>query len=522
MTQTACIVTNLTVEFGNKTMFKALNFSLYANQITALIGRNGQGKSLLMHILNQASTLNTPYTGQICWQMTHAYLAQLQRLNASTIAEALGVFDLYQAFHRVELGIASFEDYEKLEHQWHLPHQWSIQLNAAQLPTDLDFPVQALSEGEKTKLALCALFLKPNHYLLLDEPSNHLDSAARDWLISQLKSHPAGACIISHDRTLLQHAEHIYYLNQHGLQHSTGNYEIFSEQYQKNTIALEKNIQHKEKEIKQIKLQQQQMQHKAQKREKQGEKIRHNHAQAKVILDFKKERASQSIAATQAQQQRQMQIERNDLNTHQQLLETIKPQQFQFLDGQFQSGEVLRVNNLKLPYGSTQCINFALHAGEKIHVSGRNGIGKSTLLKQITQPNPNIYIARPYFYLDQNFSFLQNDLTVLENLNRINPEITPTQWRNLLGQLRIRGDQSTYALSCLSGGEKLKVALLGLSHLSPHPEILLLDEPENHLDIESREMLAQAIRSYRGCVILISHDPHFVEACGIKDVLRMN
>ncbi|MFX9397311.1 AAA family ATPase, partial [Acinetobacter baumannii] len=100
-------------------------------------------------------------------------------------------------------------------------------LRSAHLPTDLNFPVKQLSEGQKTKLALAALFLKTDHYLLLDEPSNHLDQDARQWLIHHLKKHPAGALIISHDLTLLNEVDHIYHLNEHGLQHTTGNYEIF-------------------------------------------------------------------------------------------------------------------------------------------------------------------------------------------------------------------------------------------------------------------------------------------------------
>ncbi len=99
----------------------------------------------------------------------------------------------------------------------------------------------------------------------------------------------------------------------------------------------------------------------------------------------------------------------------------------------------------------------------------------------------------------------------------MNNELSELEWRNLLGQLRIRGDKGTQLLSQLSGGEKLKVALLALSQLNPAPELLLLDEPENHLDIESRELLANAIQSYEGAVLLVSHDQLFVESSGIHE-----
>lgn len=117
---------------------------------------------------------------------------------------------------------------------------------------------------------------------------------------------------------------------------------------------------------------------------------------------------------------------------------------------------------------------------------------------------------------------LNETLSAIENLRQINPDIPEVEWRNLLSQLRIRGDKGTYPLSQLSGGEKLKVALLGLSQVSPQPELLLLDEPENHLDIESQALLASAIRSYKGAVILVSHDEQFVRDCSINEVFKMN
>ncbi|WP_441297510.1 ATP-binding cassette domain-containing protein [Acinetobacter sp. YH12248] len=204
----------------------------------------------------------------------------------------------------------------------------------------------------------------------------------------------------------------------------------------------------------------------------------------------------------------------------------MKPQLFQFPDFKPQSGEILRVKELKLPFGTPQPVNLALSAAEKIHIVGRNGIGKSTLLKLIAQqkqqPLDQIFLARSCFYLDQNFSFLNEALSAIENLRQMNPDIPEVEWRNLLGQLRIRGDKGTYPLSQLSGGEKLKVALLGLSQVSPQPELLLLDEPENHLDIESKALLASAIRSYAGAVILVSHDEQFVRDCEITEIFKMN
>ena len=526
MTQQACVISQLTLEFSSKVMFKQLNFSLESNQITALIGRNGQGKSLLMQMLNQTLSLDSILTsGQISWHIKHAYLPQLHRLTGLTIAEALDIVDIYQAFKRVEQGVASFNDYDLLEGKWDSPILWNNLLESAHLPTDLDFPVKNLSEGQKTKLALSCLFLKSDHYLLLDEPSNHLDQESRTWLIDQLKKHPAGALIISHDRTLLNEVDHIYHLNEHGLHHTTGNYEKFEEQYQTHVAALEQSIQQNQRDVKHMKQKQHEVLMKAQKRERAGNKLRESNSQAKILLDFKKEQAGQSIAAIQSQHQRQISNSQNDLKDKKMRLETVKPQQFVFPTFHKKSGEILRIKKLKLKYGTHKPIDLAVQAAQKIHITGQNGIGKSTLLKAIHEQKnlrcDSIQLFVECFYLDQNFSFLCGEMTVIENLTCMNKELSELEWRNLLGQLRIRGDKSTYLLSQLSGGEKLKVALLALSQFHPTPELLLLDEPENHLDIESRELLATAIQSYEGAVLLISHDQTFVESCGIHETFSL-
>lgn len=523
----ACNIRQLSLEFPNKTMFCELQFNLVQRQISACIGRNGLGKSLLMQILHLQHDSKLPFEGQIAWQIPHAYLAQRHRVHDKTIADALGVAPLHQAFERIDAGSASFEDFDLVENHWHLPAQWQAQLSHAQLPQDLNFPTALLSEGQKTKLALCALFLKPDHYLLLDEPSNHLDAESRIWLIDCLKAHPAGALIISHDRTLLQHVQHIYALNEHGIQHISGNYADYAQQYALQSEALERQNDQQKRELKQLKIKQHENQMKAQKRERSGKQLRASNSQAAILLDFKKEQAGQSLSAVQKQLQKQMEDKQAQLRSSQLQLERIKQQLFYFQHHAVKTGEILRIRQLQLPYGAAKELHFALNVGEKIHLQGHNGSGKSTFLKLLHNTassglkHKDIYTAVRTLYLDQNFSDLKPELSVLENLSAFNTDIPAEEWRNQLGQLRIRGGKAEQLLKKLSGGEKLKVALLGLNFWPENIELLLLDEPENHLDIESRELLAQAIRQYTGAVILVSHDADFVQQCGIENSFCM-
>lgn len=518
MTQQACIVSNLSLELAQHKLFDQLSFQLPLHQFCGLIGRNGQGKSLLMSLLQGESTELT-YSGHISWQCPHQHLAQLQRVQANTIAQALDIEDLYQCFERIQQGTASFNDYDRVEHLWHLPTEWQQLLESAGLPTTLDTPTQHLSEGQKTKLALCRLFLLKDHYLLLDEPSNHLDTQGRQWLIEQMAQHPTGGLMISHDRQLLSHAQGIFALNQLGLHYYGGNYALYQQQHQLQVEALSHAVQQEKRELKQLKEQQHQSQMKAQKRKKTGEKLRASGSQAPILLDAKKEQSEQSLSHLRKQQSKQLADAKDELQQKQTQLEHLKSQSFEFTQTSGKSGEILRCQQLQLTYAKTQPIDLALTVGEKLHLIGANGTGKSTLLKTLQGLIPplagEIYCKVSAVYLDQNLSLLNENLSAVEYLCGIDSNLNEQQARTLLGNLQIRRDKALSPLTKLSGGERLKVALLGLKQQAV--ELLLLDEPENHLDIESRELLAQAINSFNGAVILVSHDESFVEECGIHE-----
>ncbi|WP_038343972.1 ATP-binding cassette domain-containing protein [Acinetobacter sp. A47] len=518
MTQQACIISNLSLEFAQHKIFDQLSFQLPLHHFCGLIGRNGQGKSLLMCLLQGQST-ELAYSGQINWQCPHQYLAQLERIQAKTIAQALDIEDIYVCFQKIWQGTASFTDYDRVELLWHLPTEWQQLLASAGLPTELETPTQHLSEGQKTKLALCRLFLLKDHYLLLDEPSNHLDAQGRQWLIEQMAQHPAGGLIISHDRQLLSHVDGIFALSQLGLDYYGGNYALYQQQHQLHVEALSHAVQHEKRELKQLKEQQHHSQMKAQKRKKTGEKLKASGSQAPILLDAKKEQSEQSLSHLRKQQSKQLADAKDELQQKQTQLEHLKSQSFEFTQATGKSGEILRCQQLQLAYAKTKPINLVLMADEKLHLCGENGTGKSTLLKTIQGLIPafagKIYCKAGTVYLDQNLALFNQNLSAVEYLCGIDSNLTEQQARTLLGSLQIRRDKALSPLIKLSGGERLKVALLALKQQAV--DLLLLDEPENHLDIESRELLAHAIRSFNGAVILVSHDETFVKECGIND-----
>lgn len=527
MTQSICLIQQFSLELNGTLLFDQLNFQLPEQQFSAMIGSNGRGKSLLLSALHDLTSLTRNTTasvqGHITWSVEHAYLPQLARIDVQQqhIADALGVADLAQCFARIEQGIALDDDYEKVDGLWHLPQQWQQTLQDAKLPTDLNFKVEHLSEGQKTKLALCRLFQLKDHYLLLDEPSNHLDQESRHWLLEQIRQHPMGCLVVSHDRELLNHAEQLYVLNSFGIQQHTSNYADYQQQHQLEVDALQRRVQQDKREVKQLKQQQHETRMKAEKRQQNASKTRQNTSQAKILLDYQKDQAQQSRSNLHRQLDRQMANAQNNLSQAQQQLEVVKAQRFQLgYSNRSQSGEILRCSQVQLPHVATEAIDLVLRAGEKIQLSGGNGVGKSSLLHMIDQhiapAHGEIYLGGETLYLDQNFSFLDPALNAVDNLIQAKADIPAVDWRRLLGQLGLRGEKTQRPIAELSGGEQLKVALTAISQLSDQIDLLILDEPENHLDIESRLLLAEAIADFPAAVILVSHDPIFVQDCGIE------
>lgn len=242
---------------------------------------------------------------------------------------------------------------------------------------------------------------------------------------------------------------------------------------------------------------------------------------AKILLDFKKERASQTLSGVAQQQLRQKEQAQDELKNKQQQLEQIKSQKFDFHFQPKQTGEILRLKEVVLAVLSISPISFALPSGEKIQLRGQNGSGKSTLLRAIQNhshvQSGDIFKRGASLYLDQKFSLLNPELNAVHNLQLLNPSLSDEACRSQLGQLRIRRDKALLPISLLSGGEQLKVALLCISLAAQPVDLLLLDEPENHLDIDSRQLLAQAIRDFTGAVILVSHDDAFIEETQIEN-----
>lgn len=518
----ACHFSQLNIEFNQTALFPPLSGTLSCKK-NALIGHNGRGKSILMQLLAQVLP---PTQGSVHWNMPFIHINQLTRLTGETLIDALGITGLYHAFSRIESGNGSQRDFEQVDDKWHLPSQWQRLLDSARLPISMDTPIAHLSGGERTRLALCRAFLQQDSFLLLDEPDNHLDATSRQWLSQKLTEHRAGSLVISHNRALLNEMDTIFELTEKGLQEYGGNYGLYDTQKNFEIAAIDAQAERLEKRINQEKKQQQATLQKAAQRKKQGEKIRYGGSQSLLLLDMQKNRAEKRQSNVADRHQRVMDNLQGQQQENQEKIHHTK-QQKMIIDYQSEGKKVtVFASDLCLPYGHLSPLSFTIYSGEHWHIQGDNGCGKSTLLKVLAghlhAQSGESRLSGHFCYLDQHLNLLDKTLPVGEALHQYQPSFTVEQWRTQLGMLRIRGDKSLLPLQQLSGGEQLKATLLALTHSPNPPAILLLDEPDNHLDLESKQLLENLLSNYQGTLLLVSHDDVFIERCNITHTLNLS
>ncbi|MCW8328425.1 ATP-binding cassette domain-containing protein [Photobacterium sp. SDRW27] len=509
---------------NGETLFTDVSFSL-EHQITGLVGRNGSGKSVLANVLLRQKT---PDAGNVVCQARVGFLPQLTRNRAlqeqGSIASFLSVEEKLRALRRIENGSIDQQDFDLVADDWGAWDALCLQLDEMNIPADPLMPCYRLSGGELTRLMLWQLFNGDYDFLILDEPSNHLDRAGRKWLLEQMRRFDGGILLISHDRLLLECVACIMELTAKGIRHYGGNYSLYSQQKELQQVALDRSVADAERQVRQIKKQQQRSIEKAQKRATHGNKARRDGSQPKILLDAMKDSAQRTASARKVQFEQQ-------LSKAEKKAADLKDQQYRFKSQQLMINEsdkrhssVLALLAVQLRYGFSKEINFSMQYGDRVHLTGNNGCGKSTLLKAIMgnqQPNSGQVLCKVELcYLDQHFSLLDDQQTVLENLQQLCPDYSQSELRTMAAGVGFRRERVNLSVALLSGGEKMKIALLVVSHQYGET-LLLLDEPDNHLDIESKQMLAQALSGHMGGMVLISHDDAFVAEVGINRTLML-
>ncbi len=515
---------NISYQFENGDMlFQNISCSLTQRKV-GLVGRNGIGKSLLASILSKELA---PSQGSITsnGKVSTFIQASSNRNNeARTIAHYLQVDNILYALEQVALGNCDEKWFDLIGEQWNLKETLIEQMFDLGLPKDLFFPLRLLSGGQLARLQLWNLFKIKSELLILDEPSNHLDEEGKKWLIEQINHFDGHVLLISHDTQLLNSMEHIWELTSLGLNEYGGNFNFYLQQRNLENLAVTRQVKSIQNQQKHLDLQAQKNKEKAQQRASSGRKARKDGSQAKVLLDKKRDSATASTSnrlKNDKLRSKHLEIQSNEINAKYELLNLQKI----YLPSNKPLGKSLvKISEGVLPYGAKNKFDVCVNDDTKLHLKGGNGSGKSTLLNillgKAKLDKGKVQLNTSLYYLDQHFTLLHVQLSLLDNVLTLCPKILETDARILLAGVGFRKESVHRLVDNLSGGEKMKLAVLIVSHQDMQP-LLLLDEPDNHLDIDSKFLLAETLNSYNGAYILVSHDEAFVKKCGLTCELKL-
>ncbi|MDH1866516.1 ATP-binding cassette domain-containing protein [Pseudomonas chengduensis] len=506
-----------------RTLFSDLSFTLDAKR-TGLVGRNGVGKSILAQLL---AGQRLPTDGHCHRNAIVHYLAQHITPDAQeTIASVTGLQPALDALTRIELGQSDAADFETLRDRWTLRQRLQAELIQQGLPqATADTPLNHLSGGEAMRIAWMGARLSEATFLILDEPSNHLDPEQRALFMDQLHRWPHSLLLISHDRHLLNSMDQIIELSPQGLQTYGGNYDFYCQQKAQERQDAEQHLEQCKRERQRQEQAIREQRERQERRQSRGQRQGKDANQAKILLGRQKERSESSSGKRQQQQQlteqRLNQQVRDAAQRRQQDADIV----LHHVPIIAPPRETVALHNVRLPFvqGPTRDISLHLRGPRRIGILGPNGCGKSTLLKllagHLTALSGNRTVTEQRVYLDQRLSMLDPQRSVLAQLRDVQRRASESDLRMRLAQLDLDAQKINLPSAVLSGGERLKAALACVLYAEPAPQLLLLDEPNNHLDFPSLQALETLLRGYQGALIIVSHDEMFLNQLALTDRL---
>ena len=527
-------------------LFSDLNFAISKGQKLGLVGNNGCGKSTLLQII--AGQLS-PSSGVIVRPDDLYYIPQhFGQYDSLTIAQALRIERKQQALHAILSGDASNENFVVLDDDWNIEERSIAALDLWGLGQfTLSYPMNLLSGGEKTRVFLAGMDIHHPSVILMDEPTNHLDSSGRQRLYDWVEKCRSTLLVVSHDRALLNLFPEICELEKHQINYYGGNYEFYKEQKTLMQEALQQRIEEKEKALR---IARKVARETAERRDKQnvrGEKNNIKKGVPRIVLNAlqgKSEKSTSKLNSAHQEKAEKLTDERNQLRGSLSPTATLKTD---FNSSSLHTGKILVTakeinfgyhpnsdsndiqdnNDFKQQLWQTP-ISFQLKSGDRLRIEGANGSGKTTLLKLITgqlQPQEGnlTRMEFTYVYLNHEYSIIDDRNSILEQAYAFNNRNLPEHEIKIILN-RYLFPASEWDKSCrkLSGGEKMRLAFCCLMISNNTPDMFILDEPTNNLDIQSIEIITATIKNYTGTVIAISHDDYFIQEIGIEQRILLS
>ncbi|KKB84842.1 ABC transporter [Devosia limi DSM 17137] len=510
----------------NAPLFSGLDLAFGPNR-TGLIGRNGTGKSTLLRLI--AGELQ-PLEGSITFGGTLGVLSQSVQVDDNqTLADLLGVADGLARLDRLAAGIGSVDDAGEAD--WTLPSRIEAALDQLDLPqSPPDRPLSSFSGGQRTRLALAALLLNQPDMILLDEPTNNLDSDGRAAVAGLLRQWRGGAIVVSHDRELLREMDAIVELTTLGAKTYGGNWDHYSERKALELAAAEHGLAIAERKVGEIDRKAQQTVERQARRDGAGQRKRDRGDMPKILLNARKDNAEKTSGENARLASRQRAEAAEAAGEARAQVEVLTPLSVKLASTKLPAGRtVLQVDGLTGGPVPDQPIirnlSFSIIGPERVAITGPNGAGKTTLLRlltgELTPIAGAVRINGRFALLDQTISLLDPHLTIRDNFRALNPDDDENACRAALARFMFRADAALQVVGSLSGGEMLRAGLASTIGGSAPPDLLILDEPTNHLDIGAIQAVEAGLQAYDGALLVVSHDKAFLQNIGLTREIRL-
>lgn len=501
-------ISNGAVAFGDDVILHSIDFEIRNTEKIAIVGRNGCGKTTLLKLISgevemekldsdesafiaKAGNPEIGYLKQIAFDDPDVTLEQEVRKcfvkmdeRKAELARAAAELEHDYSDEKVARYTAMEEAF-KDDGGYYYEKEYEVMIRKFGFSDDeRKKPIRDFSGGQQTKIAFIKLLLSKPDILLLDEPTNHLDVTTIEWLEGYLKSYPKAVVVVSHDRMFLDNVVDVVYEIEYGTaRRYPGNYTNFIARKKENYDKQMKDHIAQQKEIERLQ---------------------------RMVTRFKGKPTKTSMAQSKQKAiDRMVIIEAPDKYDNKTFHANFQPEK--------ETGnDVLYTSELAIGYDHPlSVVSLDLKRGEKLGILGGNGLGKSTFLKTIVGKIPalsgeyrfgtNVQIG----YFDQQMAVYTSNKTVLDDFWDEYPNLTETEARNALGAFLFSGEDVFKNVNMLSGGEKVRLALCKI--LKTRPNVLVLDEPTNHMDIVGKETLESMLKDYKGTLIFVSHDRYFVK-----------
>ncbi|HEY0653699.1 MAG TPA: ABC-F family ATP-binding cassette domain-containing protein [Chryseosolibacter sp.] len=513
-------------------LLSGLDFAISKFDKIALVGNNGVGKSTLLkliagHLVPSSGSVISGFRPYLVPQVTGQF-------KAMTLAQALGVDEKLNALKEVLQGIVSERNLEIVGADWTLEERCAEAFDSWKLPAlDLSDSINELSGGEKTKVLLAGLIIHKPDLVLLDEPSNHLDSAGRKLLYEYVTSSRQSMVIVSHDRALLNLVSATYELSNKGIKAYGGNYDFYEAQKAIEKNAMTEEIRSQEKLLRKAKELARETVERKEKLDARGHRKQEKAGIATIMMNTLRNNAEKSSARLKGVHAEKIdEISRNLKSLRSEVVES-DTMKLNLDESRLHHGKILvTAKDLNVSFDRGKLwnndVSFEIRSGERVAIAGANGSGKTTLIRLLlgisAQSHGTIQRATcRSVYIDQNYALLDNALTVFEQAQLYNSDLLPEH------EMKIRLNRFLFtkadwdkSVVLLSGGEKMRLLLCLLAIGTQAPDMIVLDEPTNNLDLANLEMLTRAISQYRGTLIVVSHDERFLDEVGIGRRLELH